>query len=101
MKIGQRLRSQVCGGEVIVIRADGITADLETGGQPLVDAASGGSPQPTVQADAGFLIGKRYELGNDSGTRLEVMVTRAGGGPLIYGGQPLTTSQAKTLPASD
>ena len=42
-------------------------------------------------------MGKRY--GDDAGT--EVLVTRAGAGSLSIGSIPLTTKEAKPLPASD
>jgi hypothetical protein len=99
MKSGQRLRSQACGGEVIVIRAAGASHSLEVGGKPMTDDPSAAS-ETTVTPHDGFLLGKRYEL-TDGETRIEVMVTRAGSHPITYQGQNLTSSATKALPSSD
>ncbi|GAY07619.1 hypothetical protein [Pseudonocardia sp. N23] len=54
---------------------------------------------PTITADGpGLLLGKRY---TDESRTLEVLVTKAGAGPLSVGGAVLTVKAAKPLPASD
>ncbi|GAA0710710.1 hypothetical protein Drose_24650 [Dactylosporangium roseum] len=96
--IGTRLHSQVDGGEVIVVRADGVTEPLRCAGLPMTgEAADGGA----VPEDAPtLLLGKRYEL-VDEVLRIEVLVTRPGAGPLSYAGRDLTLRPTKPLPSSD
>ncbi|WP_245717770.1 hypothetical protein [Nocardia miyunensis] len=95
--MGQRLRSAVCGGEIIVVRPPGTPVELWCGGYPMtapdarVDAA-------TVGAGPGIVLGKRYV---DDSTGLEVLCTRAGIGPLVVDGRELTIKAPKALPASD
>lgn len=100
MKIGTRLVSQACDGEVIVIRATGVTEPPLAGGEPMVEsrsAESRGEP-----AGNGFALGKRYELVDEAaGVRLEVLVTKAGTSTLSWGGRELTVKPTKPLPASD
>lgn len=100
MKIGTKLLSQACDGEIIVIRAEGVTEPPEAGGVPMLAA------QPDSRAGdpdgAGFALGKRYELVDDAkGMRLELLVTKAGTSTLSWGGRQLTVKQTKPLPASD
>lgn len=102
MKTGTRLKSQVCGGEVIVVRALGIGSALECGGHPMVEFSKGVGEGCALAADLadGITVGKRYEY-QDAGEQLEVLVTKSGRGSLTLGGHPLRLKSAKPLPASD
>jgi hypothetical protein len=99
MKAGDRFQSVVCSTEVIVIRAPADEVALSCGGQPMMPA---GGALPVSAAGAattdGALLGKRYE---HELVGLELLVTRAGAGPLEAGGTPLEIKRAKPLPSSD
>lgn len=99
VKNGNRLRSQVCDTEVIVVRAADSLDDLRAGGVPMIPID--GKPEPGATAAAelseGNLLGKRYV--DESGA--EVLVTKAGAGTLSIGATPLALKEAKPLPASD
>lgn len=100
MKIGTKLVSQACPGEVIVVRADGVTEPPEAGGVPMAETRPA---QPIGQAEgAGFALGKRYELvDEEAGIRLEVLVTKPGTSTLTWRGRELVLKPTKPLPASD
>ena len=98
LRPGQRLRSQVCTTEVVVVRPSGSDVDLTCGGQPMVDigqaAAQGGAPSAGL--DGGTVVGKRY-----GAQQLEVLVTKNGAGSLAIGAEPLEVADAAKLPSSD
>jgi hypothetical protein len=102
LKSGQRLRSQVCTTEVIVVRVPADDLELTCGGSPMVelgaDVAAGGKPAPGL--DEGTLLGKRYTTDDADGT-LELLVTKGGDGTLAGNGVPLVTKESKPLPSSD
>jgi hypothetical protein len=104
IKNGTRLQSQVCDTQVIVVRSADSLDDLRAGGAPMVPIGSEGTDSSAaagLSLDAalsgGNLMGKRYV--DDSGA--EVLVTKAGKGTLSIGSTPLSTKEAKPLPASD
>lgn len=101
LKPGQRLRSQVCTTEVIIVRAPKAELDLECGGRPMVDLAEAviteAAPAPGL--DTGSELGKRYTAPEDES--VEVLVTVAGAGTLSAGGTPLVVRATKPLPSSD
>jgi hypothetical protein len=97
---GARLASQVCATEIIVLRADSDEVDLRCGGEPMsvlgdVTDVPGGAPSRSGPAP---LLGKRY---TDADGTVEVLVTKAGTGPLSIGDVDLETLEAKPLPSSD
>jgi hypothetical protein len=99
MKAGTRLRSAVCGTEVIVVRPPNDTVDLRCGGAPMVAA----DPPPAGPAldpahGNGTQLGKRYA---DPATGLELLCTKPGDGSLSIGPEPLGLKEAKPLPSSD
>lgn len=100
LKIGQRLRSQVSGAEVIVIRAPDTDVVLTCGGRPMLDPGSPGESTvtPLAGAEGQVVLGKRYVMGD---TGIEVLATKAGEGLLEIDGTALVLAQAKSLPASD
>lgn len=101
LKPGQRLRSQVCSTEVIVVRPPSTETELTCGGQPMVPITTeiGASDQPAAGLDTGSQLGKRYTT--EEGDTLEVLVTKAGQGTLAAGHTPLALKDAQPLPSSD
>ncbi|MGW8815630.1 hypothetical protein [Gordonia terrae] len=97
LKPGQRLRSQVCTTEVIVVRPADV--DLFCGGHPMVDLDTEVTdPGIDPTAAEGTVIGKRY---TDSAGALEVLVTKAGNGSLATAAELLVLKAAPPLPSSD
>lgn len=101
IRTGARLRSQVCGTEVIVVRPPAEPVALTCGGRPMLaidaDVPDGLAPDPALAG--GALLGKRYTLAADD--TFEILVTKAGAGTLADGTEPLVVKEAKALPASD
>jgi hypothetical protein len=99
---GQRLRSQTCGTEIIVVRAPDGDVELTCGGRsmtvPAAEAAAARASSPSADAGGGTLPGKRYV---DEPTGLEVLCTKPGSGLPAADGRDLTIKAAKPLPASD
>ena len=100
MKTGARLRSQVDGTELVVVRPLPGDVELTCGGHPMVDVKAEPTPGLTAKegATSGTQLGKRYTLADSD---LEVLVTKPGGGTLAVGDQPLVLKEARPLPASD
>jgi hypothetical protein len=102
MKTGQQMRSVVCSGKVIVLRAPkDQAAVLSCGGLPMVDAASD-APQLVQPADpallAGSVMGKRY---TEPESGIQLLCVTAGEGTLAVNGHALEIEAAKQLPSSD
>jgi hypothetical protein len=97
---GQRLRSQACTTEVIVVRAPDHQVEIACGGQPMAtDPAIGPSAANGASASGGGTqLGKRYV---DEPTGLEVLCVKPGSATLAADGRDLTLKSAKPLPASD
>lgn len=97
LKPGQRWRSVVCEGEVMVIRAPALAGELRCGGAPM--AVAGGT---RVELDPAWAdpiqVGKRYIDADDS---LELLCIRGGRGALAWNGARLGVKVAKALPSSD
>ena len=100
LKPGVRLKSAVCGTEIMVIRSPGIEALLACGGAEMLALTD--SPAAAVQLDPqlsqGSLIGKRFA---DPDSGLELLVTKAGEGSLAVDGISIPLKEAKPLPSSD
>jgi hypothetical protein len=101
LKPGSRLRSTVCGTEVVVVRVPAdVDVDLRCGGAPMVSTADPeartGTPAPGL--DGGTAVGKRY-AGDPH--EVEVLATKSGEGTLSIGTDVLVRKLAKPLPASD
>lgn len=100
LKAGTRLRSAVCGTEVILVRAPSEPVELTCGGAPLLaegDEAPAGA-QLDAAASSGTLIGKRYA---DEDLGLELLCVKPGEGSLAANGKELPLKSAKPLPSSD
>jgi hypothetical protein len=100
LKPGVRLKSAVCGAEVMVIRSPGTEGLLCCGGAEMLAMSEAAAPgaQLDPKQTQGALIGKRYV---DADDRLELLCTKGGEGSLSLNGQPLSVKQAKALPSSD
>jgi hypothetical protein len=102
MKTGQQMRSVVCSGKVIVLRAPKDQAVvLSCGGVPMVDAASDEPQQPRPTDPAlmgGSVMGKRY---SDPESGIQLLCVTAGEGTLAVDGHPLEIEAPKQLPSSD
>ena len=98
LKPGVRLKSVVCNGEAMVVKAIDVT--VTCGGVPMV--ADGEEADPNAQADPEHmyqcLMGKRYV--NEEGT-LELLCVKAGEGSFGVDGQMLMGKETKKLPSSD
>jgi hypothetical protein len=101
LKPGTRLRSQVDGTEVIVVRSSADDLELACGGQLMIDVAAEPEPglAPAGDPAEGTRLGKRYTLGGDAA--IELLVTKPGKYGLSIDGTPLVIKEAKPLPASD
>lgn len=99
LKSGSRLKSQVDGTQVIVVRAPADDIDLRIGGHPAIEftatAAEGLELQPSGEA---ALLGKRYTRSEND---LELLVTKADSAALTIGETALIIKDSKPLPASD
>ena len=100
LKTGSRLQSQVCGTQVIIIKAAAGDSELDCGGQPMIDVAQTPATglTPAAGLDGGTQLGKRYV---DAENTVEILVTKPGAGSLSLGGTPLDIKSAKPLPSSD
>ena len=100
LRPGARLKSQVDGIEVIVVRPPDGDVELTCGGQPMVDVKAEVAPGLTADPAlrGGTPMGKRFTL--PDGT-MEILVTKAGEGTLADGATPLVLKEAKPLPSSD
>lgn len=100
-RAGDSLISTVDETAIVVIRAPDRELDIRCEGTPMIDA-KGPKPEQRQAGDlarrAGTQLGKRYV--NAVGD-LELLVTKAGMGPLADGDEVLQMKAAKPLPASD
>jgi hypothetical protein len=97
--VGDRLWSQVCETEIVVVRAPtDLDDDLRCGGTAMSVAAPDTAGMPDPAWVSGSQIGKRY--GDDS-LGIEVLVTKGGAGALSVGTRALTERAAKKLPSTD
>ena len=98
LKPGLRLKSAVCDGEAMVVKA--IDVELTCGGVPM--QAAGEEPPAGAEAEPEHmykcLIGKRYVNEEES---LEVLCVKSGEGSFGYDGQMLMGKETKQLPSSD
>ena len=101
VSVGQRLRSQACTTEVIVVRAPDHQVELTCGGHPMATGpaiGAGTAIGASAASGGGTRLGKRYV---DEPTGLEVLCVKPGGGTVAADGRDLTLKSAKPLPASD
>ncbi|MDP6374444.1 MAG: hypothetical protein QF921_08190 [Pseudomonadales bacterium] len=97
LKPGLRLKSAVCDGEAMIVKAIDVT--LTCGGVPMLaadDTADGAEADPEHMYQC--LIGKRYVNAEET---LEVLCIKSGDGSFGYDGQMLMGKETKKLPSSD
>jgi hypothetical protein len=98
LKPGLRLKSAVCDGEAMIVKAIDVT--LTCGGVPMV--ATDEEAPADAQADQEHmykcLIGKRYVNADET---LEVLCVKSGEGSFGYDGDMLMGKETKRLPSSD
>ena len=97
LKPGLRLKSTVCDGEAMVVKA--IDVILTCGGVPMTatgDTANGAEADPEHMFQC--LIGKRYVNAEET---LEVLCVKSGEGSFGHDGQMLMGKETKRLPSSD
>jgi hypothetical protein len=100
LRVGARLGSVESTTEVIIIRAATGDVMFTCGGEPVVDVGAGGRAVSGQRDDVAddLVLGKRYQ---DEPSGLEILVTRAGPGPLEVDGREMALKEAKKLPSSD
>lgn len=99
LRPGTRLKSAVCSTEVVVVKAPKEAIDLRCGGTTMLGPGEEPPAGASIVADeGGTQLGKRY-VSEEAG--LEVLCTKAGGGSLALGDQPLDLQGARPLPPSD
>jgi len=82
-----------------VVRAAAADVDLRCCAAPLRDRSrtAGGAPASDAASES-TQLGKRYV---DDEAGVELLCTKAGGGPLTCDGRPMGIKAPKALPASD
>lgn len=98
LKPGLRLKSAVCDGEAMIVKAIDVT--LTCGGVPMIatDESPNGEEKPDPEHMYKCLIGKRYVNADET---LEVLCVKSGEGSFGYDGQMLMGKETKRLPSSD
>ena len=98
LKPGVRLKSQVCDGEAMVVKA--IDTVVTCGGVPMLgpDESAQGGAQADPEHMYQCLIGKRYVNAEET---LELLCVKAGEGSFGAEGQMLMGKETKKLPSSD
>jgi hypothetical protein len=98
LKPGLRLKSTICDGEAMIVKAIDVT--LTCGGVEMVakDVAAGAGIEPDSEHMYKCLIGKRYVNAEET---LEVLCVKSGDGSFGYDGQMLMGKETKKLPSSD
>jgi hypothetical protein len=98
VKPGERFRALNTGADVIVTRAAKGDIHLTCAGVEMVAITATVEEPLAVTVDETVALGKRYE---DAETGLELLCTKAGGGPLECDGRALTIVTPKLMPATD
>ncbi|MEC8047734.1 MAG: hypothetical protein VX149_09505, partial [Pseudomonadota bacterium] len=100
LKMGARLKSTVCSGEIMVVMAPDTEVEMTCGGAAMVDAGESVTPSGEVHPDhaVGVVMGKRYI---DEAETLEVLCVKAGDGSLAANGTLLLQKDTKKLPKTD
>lgn len=99
IKVGARLKSNVCDTEIMVISCADNSVTITCGGAEVLDATANKSSGDIDSTHAdGTLLGKRYV--NTAG-KIELLCVKAGKGSLAVNGEKLSLKDAKPLPSSD
>jgi len=97
MKAGTKLKSEVCGAEVMVIKAPAAGV-LTCGGAPMAEERAGDKLAIDPAFASGVKVGKRY---TDAAGTIEILCIKPGDGALALDGVALQLKEAKPLPSSD
>lgn len=98
IKPGQRLQSQACDTQVMIIKGAG-EIDLRCGGVDMTDIQASIQPSGCLESyDTGTLMGKRYV---NADATLELLCTKPGQGSLSLETMLLTIKATQALPSSD
>lgn len=95
---GTRLKSTVCGTEIMVITAPDDAVELTCGGAPMTNGEGGNGGSVDPGHAGGTQLGKRYVTEDG---KLEVLCVKPGDGSLAAGGTALKLKDAKKLPKTD
>lgn len=98
LSTGQRLKSAVCGTEIMVISAPAGDLELTCGGVPMGDNDGGNGGLVDPNFASGTTIGKRYVTEDGE---LELLCVKPGDGSLAVGGTELKIKESKKLPKTD
>lgn len=100
LKMGARLKSTVCAGEIMVVMAPDAEIEMSCGGLAMVDAGESVIPSGDIHPDhaVGVAMGKRYI---DEAETLEVLCVKSGDGSLAANGALLLQKDTKKLPKTD
>lgn len=98
LKTGARLKSAVCDGEVMIVKAPAGDVQLTCGGVSMSDSAPAARQSVHPDHAVGIRIGKRYV--NEDGS-LEVLCVKAGEGGLAADGALLLQKDTRQLPKTD
>ena len=99
LKTGDRLKSTVCDGEVMVVSAPSGDIEITCGGAPMASAADAAKTGDVDPGHAvGIAMGKGYIAADET---LEVLCVKAGAGGLAIGGHLLLQKDTKQLPKTD
>lgn len=99
LKAGARLKSSVCEGQVVVVRAPSRDVALTCGGAPMIGVNEQPAVAPIEVAEPNAAaIGKRYV---DETSGIELLCSKGAKGALSVDGRALTLKEAKRLPSSD
>lgn len=97
-KMGQRLSSNTCDTQVMIIKLPAGDHVIACGGAEMTDPASAEKSATDPALSGGTLMGKRY---TDEGETAELLCVKPGAGTLSLDGVALVPKQAKALPSSD
>jgi hypothetical protein len=98
LKVGQKLGSNACDTQIMIIKAPGGEHVLECGGVEMSAAPAAEKTSLDPARAEGTLLGKRYVNEDES---VELLCVKPGAGSLYLDGVPLGPKQAKALPSSD
>ena len=102
LKVGGRLKSSTCEGEVMVVVAPSGETSLTCGGEPMVDStvdsAEVARTEPHPDHAVGIAIGKRYVTEAED---VELLCVKAGARSLAVSGSLMLLKDTKQLPKTD
>jgi hypothetical protein len=98
IKVGQKLSSNTCDTQVMVIKSPAGEHLLECGGVEMSATAAAEKAELNPAQAEGSLVGKRYVNEDES---IELLCVKPGKGSLFIDGVALQPKQAKALPSSD